>query len=407
MGFKDVWGCTWFDEWTMRHLSQYVAKRKGGGMMATSWNIAYSSSQSYRLKPIIDNSAVYFKDPNFQPAPDTEKVLLGGKSMPWSIKPGDSLPIIVTLPQSVQSVSDALLWLTSDRKKEPMIRMPLVWDKNAHTLKGLLQIPQDCKVGKLFDMGIRYTDTNTRYTKQIYRSEIVAAVLNDPTSAGATEGWLNIDLSSLGSKPIHNDILRIPGEYGGWLLLSDAKLGRFDKSSYLTPPLKLWERMVAEGFTMTIECMLTDPYPNDDPLAAKARPYTALLTFGSYNQGLRLLYDRNGDILLQFGNTRLDGKPAAVTFPKALCMNKWSRVTITLEPADSQSGPRFTLSVDGQNSYEAQIQTMARITTLPLILGSAFGVGTTTRIMPDFPGKIRRLKIGPLAQTRLPAIVVP
>jgi hypothetical protein len=67
LGFKDVWGCPWFNPLNLHQFCRYAALRRCGGMMATAWHIAYQPEERLRLRFILESSSAYFHNPFLQP----------------------------------------------------------------------------------------------------------------------------------------------------------------------------------------------------------------------------------------------------------------------------------------------------------------------------------------------------
>jgi len=53
IGFRDVWGCPWFDATNLRQFSRCAASRHCGGMLATAWNRAYAPEGDLGLQTIL------------------------------------------------------------------------------------------------------------------------------------------------------------------------------------------------------------------------------------------------------------------------------------------------------------------------------------------------------------------
>ncbi len=67
MGFKDVWGTTWYDENTVKGFSEYAFEKNAGGMIAGSWSADIPTKQKREVFPgILNNSIIYFKNPHYR-----------------------------------------------------------------------------------------------------------------------------------------------------------------------------------------------------------------------------------------------------------------------------------------------------------------------------------------------------
>ena len=68
LGFRNVLGTTWHNENCIKTFSEYLARKKGGGMIASFWHhvLPISSKIDETYKKTINNSIIYFKDPAYK-----------------------------------------------------------------------------------------------------------------------------------------------------------------------------------------------------------------------------------------------------------------------------------------------------------------------------------------------------
>ncbi|MBL4700003.1 MAG: hypothetical protein JKX85_01990, partial [Phycisphaeraceae bacterium] len=208
MKFKDVWGTTWYNDDGIRAFTRYAAKRHCGGMIATAWHTSISPAVSHLFKPLLHNSAVYFRNPEFSPpkaalsyrlTPTQEDAAVTAATEKQSgvfLKSAKTLSYQVQLPKGYTPATGATLQLHTPKTKKTATK--LTFDPSTHSLTGLIALkPGKGKLPHTYNTILRWVDQDSGYMSQIYNASHFNVTPRVPAKAGEpdTTAWFAADFS--------------------------------------------------------------------------------------------------------------------------------------------------------------------------------------------------------------------
>ncbi len=95
LGFKEIIPVTWGKDANMKYFSKYAQDRGSKRMMASVWHYSFHPTVRHLLWPTVDNSIVYFNNPDMAiPGKPKISVLKDGKSI-VSAKPGETITLSI------------------------------------------------------------------------------------------------------------------------------------------------------------------------------------------------------------------------------------------------------------------------------------------------------------------------
>jgi len=366
LGFKNVWGTTWYDETATRDFSRYAVKRHCGGMIVSTWHTSFIPSVKHLFQPILDNSIIYFLDPEFIAPAISRQFRMGsaGALIEYSdtvstkiIKPtADPVLFEMKVPEG-QTPEEAQLWLT-DRNGGELVRTPLQYNSVAGTLHGEFLLPRLSGTQPYsLDMGFRYRCAGSGYLVQ--RFQRAGLVISDPIPAAAEkipeDVLLLADFSNLSPEVLASGLLNVAGRYGGVMLLEKSgathkAAGGLDiqtlDAAYMYPGSGFWDCLFTEGFRMSLDVM-PEEYVNN----------AAVLTFGNFNCGFRLMLNTSGKLGLQMARAADGINPVLLLAENDLKWGEMNRIEVTVEPLDLQNGRKASLMVNGRNPKTVLLKT--------------------------------------------------
>jgi len=399
LGFKEVWGATWYSETAIQEFARYAAARRCGGMVATSWHTSFNKSVKHLFRPILDNSSVYFANPDFAPPAEPAEVRMGPDNAlvdyPETIsakvirQTREPIRLEIPLPEG-QIPQEAEFWLTDKRGAE-LVRMPLQYRVADRTLYGEFMLPERPDVlPHSLDMGYRYRCAGSGYLVQKFcRAGLIIAakepVAADPVASGVL---LQADFSQFSTADFAGGVLAVSGRHGGILLLENNGAasscdGWLDMetvdAAYMYPGAGFWKEVVREGMRVDLDVKLTG--------AVKGK-YAAVLNCGHYGGGFRLLLSHSNMLTLQCG-------PAArINISNALPLDQWSQIQFALTPPNAQGERTLTLKVNDQTGKTVLFSEPADPDDNPLGIGTGLKRWSRDKMEFDlFPGHIRQVII--------------
>lgn len=409
LGFKNVWGCTWYTEENVRQFSRYAAQRGCGGMIASTWHTWFSTKVKHLFAPTLSNSILYYRNPYFEPP----------AALPYQVGVAGSVPMtaartVVTPPQAKEvnfsvevptgtTPKDGEVWL-GDRKKVKLTSVALKFDPTTRCLRGTipLSLPEKT-LPYCLDLGYRYQCTESGYIRQELRRAALVIGKRQPISVGnaRTDALLMADFSNLQGKDLAGGLLQIPGKCGGVLVMEGvtkaaiAVNGSLDcgqiSSTFVYPEGDLWKYIDQQGMRLVVEFQLTGKTAGKEKVAT-------VISFGRFDGGFRLNMFRESTLQLQLAKTADGTWPISTTIPDAIEKGKWITATITVSQFNGIVPRTATLQVNGAPAVTTVLPCEMDRPDSPLGFGVEFddySPGQTP--WPSFPGKLRRVEIRTLS----------
>ena len=412
IGFRDVWGCPWFDATNLRQFSRYAASRDCGGMVATAWNRAYSPEGNFGLQTILCNSAAYFHRPSINPPPTAETIykIVGarGKSLADEKRTGivvrDDLELTFRAPVGEAiTPQNGLLLLSTMRQGAQVIKQTLRFDPATSELHGVVTLPADIPSTDVLQVSFGYTDSANGFLFTKHGRQGLMVVDRPPQLPAADHGVLLLgDFRNLPSSRSKFQFW-LGGECAAPMaIVSPRKPSSKPSADALDVEWfdRLWvqpsehlNQALTRGMRIEIDAKLIGKLPADD--------WAALLTKGSFSTGFRVLVRKDGRLMLQFAN--LDhGKPLAVLSASPLPRNEWVRVSLTYSPPNGQMPGEAVIRFNDHVEARRPVLIPMQAANALVGVGCEFTdpeSGPIGKRRPNFPGLIRRLEISRLGDS--------
>ncbi len=409
MKFKDVWGTTWYNDDGIRLFARYAAKRKCGGMIATAWHTSISPAVSHQFEPILHNSAVYFRNPAFNPpkaaisyrlAPTQKENTVAAATAQQTgvfLKATQTLPYQVQLPKDYTPAPGATLQLRPH--KENQKGAVLTFDQKSHRLTGSITLgPRKGKLPHPYDTILRWVDQDSGYMSQAYRASHFNITNHTPAQAGTANpaAWFSADFSELSGEAFTNGLIYSTGQLPLLLQIEQSKvkieptsgaLNTRITSAWSSQPKKLWKNIVNQGMQLDVTFKVTDPLAKGE--------FCALVSLGNYQEGFRLLMVQDRTLLLQFAKQKKG--PQWITLAHKVPMDQWTSARVTLTPAKGDQPPVATLAFNDHKRIQVKLQrALSEKNQASLGLGIEFlPHGSTLSGWANFPGLIQKVTIKP------------
>ncbi len=414
MGFKDVWGATWYNDKGIRMFARYAAKRQCGGMIATSWHTTISPSVRHLYQPLLRNSATYFRNPAFEPAqlnltyrltttteantfaPATEKQsgIFRQSSGPLSYQ--------VQLPKSQQPAKDARLIIRSEETHKIIKNVPLAFDPKSRQLSATFTMPQGKNTStQSFGTILQWTNRDSGYMVQKIYPALFNFTQNPPAQTKKSEKgvWFSADFSDLSSEELGRGLIATTGQFPQILNVESpvikappvsGALNCYATTGWVKNPGPLWERIATQGMQLDITFKVTHTFDK--------KAHCALLSFGSYSAGFRLLMARNNTFLLQFAGQN-GSQPIWITSKAKATVGEWTSIGVTLTPAKKNQKRVVTLTLGNHKPIKVTLPNpIGKRNASALGLGLEFRpLGSIAKTWKNFPGLIQKVTIKPYA----------
>ncbi|MBT3377498.1 MAG: hypothetical protein HN742_03915 [Lentisphaerae bacterium] len=409
LGFKDVWGCPWFNATNLRQFSRYAASRNCGGMLATAWHMAYLPTKRLLFRHIVWNSAVYFHAPSIQPPetlPATYTITgMNGQSMATEkrtglIMHGDlEVTFRAPVPEAITPAS-GVLFLVASKRGAQALEVPLSFAPETRELLAEFVLPREIAPEQHFQLAYGYADSATGYFFQKECAQGLMLTGIPPALPATRPGeFLKGEFESLPDATLKQTVW-LGGEcatpIGSALPRKRAATPRpggldtawFDRlwaypSDYLNQTL-------TNGMRIEIEAKMTDTFDGND--------FCALLTKGSFATGFRILVRKDGKLLFQFAKLN-EGNPLWVYSESPLPRNEWVRIALTYRPPTADGPGEAAIQFGEALEGRAPIEVAMPASTSVIGIGCEFTDprgGPTGKRRPNFPGLIRSFTIGAL-----------
>jgi hypothetical protein len=407
IGFKDVWGCPWYDPTNLEQFTRYAASRNCGGMMATAWHMAYLPSQRMRLKFILWSSSAYFRKPGLVPpgplpaaftlVGDQGRSLANEKRTGLVFRNDLGLTFQAPVPTDV-TPADAVLLLIPTGRNAVAVEQPLSFDPAKQTVSAHFTLSPEAAKEPLYQFSYGYADAATGFF--LYRSYSQGFAVTDrapqlPTAAPGV--YLQGDFREIGD-PAAGDPVWLAGSCSSPLgaarrkkTVGKPRPGGLDTAwidrVWALPSAYLNEQL-CQGMEIRIEAKMTDDFTGND--------FCALFTKGSYATGFRILVRKDRHLLFQFAQLN-EGNPLWVLSKAPLPMGEWVTITLAYHPpADGKPG-EATIHFGDTEQARAPIPVAMRPSTAVIGIGCEFRPdprqGPTGKLRPNFPGLIRSVTI--------------
>lgn len=406
MGFRDVWGMTWYREDNIRAFARYAAAHGARGMSASVWNLSGAQGYSGSLyRGALHNSIVYFRNPDFEPPASQVSIAIAPGDSPDAVEatpcalPASTKEIVVaiSLPDlSGLKGARAAAFLESDQNAQAEEPLALAGDGRAW--RGRIALPPaPANRPPVYGLIVEMTDARSGYIRrETLRGAFALGAAARLAPPGKSD-WLSIDFAPLRHDAASPGLALAAGRFAGivsWSPISGAggpMLGAFDSArasdAMVWPSSGFWLAALHNGFA--IETV----FRRTGDLAGST--HCAVVSCGKYQVGFRLLMDSQHCLLLQFGGGEDGGAPLAIRIPDVVPANEWTHFEARISSPDAQ-GRR---TVRAQMNKGAPIEKSMRRNILPapdfpLGLGVEYRQpNMSSKTWPAFPGQIRSLRI--------------
>jgi hypothetical protein len=408
IGFKDVWGCPWYDPTNLRQFTRYAASRGCGGMMATAWHMAYLPSQRMRLNFILWSSSAYFRKPSLEPPTIEEQgfMLTGseGRSLANEKRTGLvfkddlSLRFRMPVPEGIQP-ADAVLLLIPAGRNADLIEQPLAFDAAKRQMTAEFALGADSE--PLYQVAYGFADAATGYYLHKRYAQGFAVTDQKPAIPEAAPGVL-LQADFAQTRDPAAKMTWLGGECAAPLGAARRKKtegtprpGGLDTAwidrVWVQPSAYLNEQ-ICQGMEIRIEAKMTDDFAGDE--------FCALFTKGSYATGFRILVRKDRHLLFQFAELN-EGTPLWVLSNAPLLKDEWMTITLRYRPPVGEQPGEATIHFGDAEQGRAPIPVPMRPSTAVIGIGCEFKPdprqGPTGKLRPNFPGLIRSVTIKALA----------
>lgn len=416
MGFKDVWGTTWYSQAGMRNFSRYAARQGCGGMIASTWHALFSRDMKYLLPVILRNSIVYFKNPDFPPPIETLPLtmtcegappLATTNQPPLFQPPARALSFQVRVPPGVAPtgavlrVQGALGRLTSLTKP---VEVRMRYLEQEHRLEGRVELPATANpLPLMFDTLVEFTCAGSGYFVQSYERNRFGVVEHAPPSAGAAapEALFSADFSGLPAQAFQGQLIWAGGTFGGLVFVEppqpqppkqpqDGALDcRWMTAAYAYPPAGLWDTIYANGLRLNIEFRVNG--------GAQTSQYPAIFGFGTFHSGLRLFLGPSNQVILSIARGKDGFSPLQIACPHQVPAGRWTSLELTLSPPDARRQRTASLRVGDTAAVVTNLPVDIVKARCPLSLGVEFdSLGKLADSKGrKFPGLLRKVELAP------------
>jgi len=421
MGFKDVWGTTWHNLTGIRNFSRYTARRGCGGMIASTWHMFLARDMKPLLPVILQNSIVYFKNPNFNPPPENLPITITSEraslwtaaTLPAFFPPSTrSLLVQARVPAgvlptaAVLRVQGAFGRLTS---LTAPIETPLTHLPQDSRLEGRVTLPAAvAPLPMMFDTCVEFTCADSGYLVQSRQRNSFGIGAQPPPLAGVAppDALFYADFSGLTARDGQSRLLQVGGRFGGLLFIespqnskpppSGALDCRWASAAYAYPPAAIWDTIYTDGLRLRVEFRIS---------GAPSGQFPAILGCGTFHSGFRILLGPNRQIILNIARGKDGFSPLQIACPHKVPVGQWTTLEMILSPPDAQRQRIVSLQVGDAEPILTRLPIdIVKAPQCPLSLGVEFDsagrlAGSKSK---KFPGLIRKVELFPYANRSKP-----
>ncbi|OGV35301.1 MAG: hypothetical protein A2020_06160 [Lentisphaerae bacterium GWF2_45_14] len=273
LGFKEVIPVTWGNDGNMKYFSKYAADKGSTKMMASVWHYSYHPAVRHLLWPTVDNSIIYFNNPDMEiPARPKVSALKDGKPI-VSAKPGET--ITLNMSPAGENVEFEVY------PAHKMLREDVI------TVKGNeWKIPENAKEGLWTVQG--YSKRKDGY---LLHGMIEAGLLIDPTPFAVKRekgSFISSDFSKCVSFGEKNEYVLLNGD-------SETNFGIIEDNASIENGAFLCKQggmlagrsnsdsdAMSKDKTVMVEFMI-DKFPGEE------QEWAGILTWGHYGYGFRVI----------------------------------------------------------------------------------------------------------------------
>ncbi|MBL4702218.1 MAG: hypothetical protein JKX85_13270, partial [Phycisphaeraceae bacterium] len=299
LGFKDVWGATWYDDKGIRAFAHYAAKRNCGGMIATSWHTTISPSVRHLFAPLLNNSSIYFHNPNFKPTeldltyrmtPTSQTNIATAATEKRSGIFQFTTPQFsykVQLPAGPKPNTDTVLIIRSEQTHKVVKTVPLAFDPTSHQLTAPFSMPKTATTAtQCYGTILQWTDQQNGYMVQKIHPAFFNLTQHQPvhTATAKNNEWFSADFSALTAEQLSRGLIYAAGQIPQILNIEppvikvppvNGALNCRATSAWVKNPGTLWQQIATQGMQLDITFKVTDSFEKKD--------HCALVTLGSYS----------------------------------------------------------------------------------------------------------------------------
>ncbi len=405
MGFKDVWGATWYNDKNIAQFSRYAYEKGCGGMMSCSFHTMFSPNAKHYFPITVYNAICYFNNPFYVPP----------KIKSWDVKfngktvfNGNSTGIVKTakkvdlrftaiMPGSANYASGYLEIFNSTKHKSHL-KAPLYYNAKSHTLCGKLILPVNDLSLLPEHYALRYNIMlkNPRYViqKTFQNGIIVTDKKMTVLSTLRPEAQLNLDFSTQSKNNMNNQVFRASGKYSGLLYFKNTTGSKAQEAgslycntstkSFIFPADGFWDDIMKNGTKMTVELKLNKKLKNNG--------FTYIIGFGGYDGGIPVLLDSKMRLAVQMRNTSQGLQRIILA---KMIPGKWYKLELVLSKPDNLGRRTLDTFVNGNKHKRITLNTtpippISKVMSIACFFKRA-SESLARPVRKNFDGNIRKL----------------
>ena len=417
MGFKDVWGTTWYNQTGMRNFSRYAASKGCGGMIASTWHTFLAKDVKHLLPVILRNSIAYFKNPAFPPPIEFIPLAITGEGAPKLAaenqpplfqRPLQAISFQAQLPPGVIPIQPVLRVQGALGRRTCLtdpVEVRMNYLAQERRLEAQIELP--AKIDRLplmFDTFMEFTCAENGYFVQSHQRNCFGIIGQSPPSAGraAPDALFYADFSGLPAQAFQGGLVRAGGKFGGLVFIEPPKQPaqpqdgaldfRWMTAAYAYPPAGLWETIYAQGMRLGVEFRVGG--------GAQGNQFPTILGYGTFHSGFRLFFGPNNQVVLSIARGKDGFSGLQITCPHKPPAGRWTSLEMTLTPPDAHRRRTVSLRVGDTKAIVAELPIDIVKSECPLSLGVEFdSLGKLADSKwKKFPGLLRKVELAPYAK---------
>jgi hypothetical protein len=359
MGFKSVWGVTWYKDENIAQFSRYAYKKGCGGMLSCSFHTAVNNNVRYLYPITVYNAVCYYNNPLYVPPKvkswhiETQNgvPVFNGKSTAFIQlqKPQGEFLFIATMPDSVKNAS-GYLELINSQEKLACLKAPFRYNKQKHEVTATFSLPLK-KHSLPSYYSVRYNiilDKPKYIIQKTFQDAIIVSNKPAVTLADTKPGaQLNLDFSAVSKHDMKNRVFKPSGTYSSYFYVdvtskkAKPEAGVLNCSwankSFIFPADGFWDDLMKSGTKMTLEFKL-DKF-------AKRKGFTSIVSYGEYHGGILVMLDGKNNLTVQLRN-KTEGI-LRIKLPR-VSLGKWYTLKLMLSKPDSKEKRTLKIYLNGK-----------------------------------------------------------